>query len=155
MVTLSFRQVREYTLQRMPYWNNGQSSLLERAEGRGQRAMRDLMAQNPVLSADEVAERLGLTPSQVREMGDARQLLVVDHNGRKCYPEFQFADGDVLKGFSEALGALEHVSNWAAFNFFVTPDQSLNQRTPLEALRSGDIALAVRASKAFGEHTAA
>ena len=47
------------------------------------------------------------------------------------------------------LAALKGLSPWAAYRFFTTPDSTLEDETPLEALRRGDIEAAVSAAKLF------
>jgi hypothetical protein len=56
-----------------------------------------------------------------------------------------------LPGLEEVLSALGGRDPWSALIFFLAPDRLLNSRSPLQALRAGDLAAVVRAAQRYGE----
>jgi hypothetical protein len=108
-------------------------------------------AQDALVDAAEFARRRGIFPEEVRELVAQRRLFSLDRDGRTLYPAF-LADrtGDIwrLEAVCRRLGALPGGSKW---QFFVTPKASLAGRTPLAALRDGDVATVNTAADGFRE----
>lgn len=108
-------------------------------------------APDALIDAAEFARRRGILPEMVPELVAQRRLFSLDRDGRTLYPAF-FADptGDIrrLEAVCRRLGALPGGSKW---QFFVKPKASLSGRTPLAALRDGDMPTVNVAADGFRE----
>ena len=97
---------------------------------------------------------LGVTRETVRKKVDRRQLLALPKGGDRVFPAFQFGDGEVLKGFGEALAALETESPFVALSFFLSRSADLENRSLVEALRAGEVDAVLAEARAFLKHGA-
>jgi hypothetical protein len=93
------------------------------------------------LATSQVAELLGTSRQTPHDRVRARTLLAVSDGGRLLFPSWQFdpngPDG-VIEGLPETLAALR-VGALSAVRWLTRPNPILERRTPIEALRSGDI----------------
>lgn len=88
------------------------------------------------LSTPEVAKLLGITPQAVHKRRAGRRLLAVRIGGNDRYPRAQFGEFGPLPELPEMLQALTLSGDWAALEFFVSPDDDfLDGRSPLQVLR--------------------
>jgi hypothetical protein len=106
------------------------------------------------LSVAEVSELLGVGRQTPHDRVKAETLLAVKENGKLMFPDWQFdpegADG-VVAGLPEVLRAMRGpISALGRIRWFVTPKPLMDGRTPLEALRAGDVGDVVRAAQAIG-----
>lgn len=107
-------------------------------------------------SVQAVAEHLGITRQAVSKRVRGHRLLAVDIGRHgQAYPVWQFVRGGVLPGLEPALAALSEHDSWMQLDFFLGESVFLDERTPLAALRSGDLAGVLRAARGFLEHGAA
>lgn len=106
------------------------------------------------LSVAEVAELLGVGRQTPHDRVKAATLLAVKENGKLRFPDWQFdPDGPdgVVPGLTEVLRAMEGpISAVGRIRWFVAPKPLMDGRTPLEALRAGDIDDVVREAQAIG-----
>lgn len=110
------------------------------------------------LTGADVAAMLGMTSAAVHKRYKAHQLLGIREEKRRIvYPAFQFSDGRVVQHLPAVLQALtaEHVDERAQLRFLAGSHSRLDGRTPLCALRDGDLNSVLAAARAFGEHGAA
>jgi hypothetical protein len=130
---------------------------LARARLRGVIAMRELLSgDGGALTGSEVAELLGISRQAVDKRRKTGQLLAVELQRRGLlYPAWQFVEAGMLPGFIDILAALRAHDPWAQARFFVTRNDRLRGRRPLDVLRKGEIEPVVRAAEGFGEHGAA
>jgi len=94
-----------------------------------------------VLTADEVAARLGMSRAAVEQRWRAGQLLAVPGEAGPGYPARQFEAGDVVPGLADVLTWFGRERPWGALAFLLTPDDQLGGLAPLEALKRRDPAL--------------
>lgn len=132
---------------------------LRSARLRGFRMKRQLLEKGGgTMSTAEVAKLLGLTPQAVHKRRRARKLLAVKVGTRSlAHPVWQFGGEDgVLNGLEDVLTSLdETLGPWMTLAFFLNENSALGEgTTPLEALRRGDVAQALRAARMYGEHGA-
>jgi hypothetical protein len=133
------------------------SDPLAKARLRGAVAMRELLgADGGALSAAEVGALLGVSRQAVDKRRRAGQLLAVDLPRRGLlYPAWQFTEqGSTLPGLGEVLAALREHDPWARARFFVTGNDRLEGRRPLDALRNGELEPVLAAAGEFGRHGA-
>jgi hypothetical protein len=105
-----------------------------------------------LLSMDEVADRMGIGPTGVRDLVRAGHLLtVVGEDGRRAVPADQL-DGDVLvKHLVPVLTLLKDAgySDEEALRWLTTPDDTL-PGTPLQALHENRATEIKRRAQALG-----
>lgn len=99
----------------------------------------ELAASGELIAAQDLADRLKVTPQAVSKALKAGRVFALEcGGGRLLYPAF-YADGKVsrrdLETVTRALGDIPASSKW---QFFTTPKASLNGVTPLQALQQGD-----------------
>jgi len=117
-----------------------------------QRRQSILEAEGALLSAQQVAERLGLSRQAVDNRRRAGRLLAL-HTGRRGlgYPAWQFDERGVLAGLEESLSALRVDDPWMRAWFFLAPDPRLDGRRPLDVLRAREFDRVRRAAEAYGQ----
>lgn len=94
----------------------------------------------PCLSQGAVAELLGITTQAVAKRATNGELLrLVHRDGRPVYPTFQFTGRAVVAGLGPILRAISDVDDPLTIaSWLTTSKRSLDERTPIEAVRSGD-----------------
>ncbi len=91
------------------------------------------------LTAEKVRALLGhKTIQAVYKAVKERRLLVVEDNGTKLFPAFQFDGNAVLPGISKVLNAVPDTSSWAILQFLVGGDEGLDGAKPIELLKGND-----------------
>ena len=78
-----------------------------------------------------------------------RLLALRTGSGRLVYPVAQFDDERVVDGLGEVLDVLvpDDTEAWMVASWLTTPDPDLADRTPLEALRTGERIEVLRAAR--------
>ena len=105
-----------------------------------------------LIQGKELAERLHLVRQSISAGLKSNRLFAFKlEHGRLYYPAF-FADEQydrsVLEAVSKDLGDLSAGSKW---DFFMRARHSLQDKTPLEALKTGQLDAVRRAAQAFAE----
>ncbi|QFI70612.1 hypothetical protein EKH55_5738 (plasmid) [Sinorhizobium alkalisoli] len=59
-----------------------------------------------------------------------------------------------MPGLKAVRDALQTTNPWTVLNFLVNPDARLNDRQPIELLRTGDVAPVIEAAIRHGEQGA-
>jgi hypothetical protein len=99
-------------------------------------------------SVQAVALHLGITRQAVAKRVRGRRLLALDIGRHgQAYPAWQFVRGGVLSGLEPVLEALA----WMQLSFFLGASPWLDDRSPLEALRAGELDAVLRAARRFAE----
>lgn len=129
---------------------------LAAARARGAAAKVDLLERaGGGLSAGAVAERLDVTPAAVHARRARGTLLAVPRaNGEHLYPAFQFTGDGTMAGLGRVLQSFQVEGPWTKLSVLLSPADSLDGRTPLDALRAGDVEGAAQAVSTYGEHLA-
>lgn len=126
-----------------------------RVRMRGAIARRDLLEQEGgVLSPSSVAKLLGMSRQAVGLRRAAGKLLGVEGNRGFVYPAWQFEGNDVIDGFTDVLNILADSTPWTQLVFFLTKDEAIGGKRPIDLLRKGKIAPVRRAARMHGEHGA-
>jgi hypothetical protein len=106
------------------------------------------------LTAPEVCELLGVGRQTPHDRVKAGTLLAVKDNGQLVFPDWQFdpeGPHGVLTGLPEVLRAIQGpISPMGRVRWFVTPKPLMSDRSPLQALRLGNIDDVVREAQAIG-----
>lgn len=123
---------------------------------RGIEAARRLIdAHGGAWTAVQVAETLGISWQTVENRRRTGKLLAVSagrHGYR--YPVWQFDKSGVLPGFEDVLKSLSPHDEWMQVAFFVSKNQRLANRTPIETLKAGGLDAVLDAAAVYGEHGA-
>jgi hypothetical protein len=109
---------------------------------------------NDALTAVQVAELLGTTRQTPHDRYKAKTLLAIRDGGKLLFPIWQFdpsgPDG-VLHGLRAVLKALDApMSELGRIAWFVSAKPQLQGRTPIEALRAGEVEDVVAEARAVG-----
>jgi hypothetical protein len=103
-------------------------------------------------SSTRVATHLGMTRQGVDKRRRAGKLLALQSGrGDYLYPVCQFTEHGVLPGIDRFLGACPPSGGWTRLDLLLTAAEEIGDRSPLEALRGGEVAAAVHAASMFGE----
>ncbi len=113
-----------------------------------------LTAEGGTLSSQEVAGILNISRQAVDKRRQAGRLIALSIGRRGyAYPAWQFdAEHGTLPGFEDVLEDLSGHDPWMQVSFMLNSNVYLDDRTPLEALRAGELNPVRRAAQAFGEH---
>ena len=131
---------------------------LAAAKLRGLRYREQLLsAEGGTLSSQEVADILGITRQAVDKRRQAEKLIGLS-TGRRgyAYPAWQFdPEHGTLPGLETVLDDLRDHDPWMQVSFMLNSSAFLEDQTPLELLRRGELNAVRRAAQAFGEQGAA
>lgn len=127
----------------------GMQEPLAAARLRGLEAKRRLLeAEGGTLSTAEAARLLRVSRQAVDRRRTEGKLLALAL-GKKgyYYPAWQFD----LPGMPSVLAALAGRDPWEQLSFFLNPSEGLGDRTPIEALRAGQLPDVLQAATAYAE----
>jgi hypothetical protein len=110
------------------------------AEVKGQLAE----AAGGLLSAEAVGKLLDISRAAVDKRRAAGKLLALRVRGDWAYPAIQFRDGEVLDGIPEVLAGMRETTGWSVLSFLLAEHDALGARTPIAALRAGDLPAVMR-----------
>jgi hypothetical protein len=129
------------------------SDPLARARARGVEKLRALLAaEGGAVGVDELAGALHISRQAVDKRRRAGKLLALPRGGNRwIFPAWQVARGRAVHGLEDVLEALRGRDPWSQLVFFLTPNRLLGNRSPLQALRGGELAAVVRAVEGSGE----
>jgi hypothetical protein len=101
----------------------------------------------------ELNERFGLNPSTLhRRRKEHRIVFWRDAQHEFHYPKWQFTPtGALITGIDEVLDTFKSSDEWRIMRYFLVPRHQLGERTPLDLLRSGEVAKVLAHAKAHGE----
>lgn len=104
------------------------------------------------LTSQQVSKLLGLTRQAVHKKTKNRELLALSSGRRgNVYPALQFTKkGKILEGLDQVLQAIDQ-DTWQTLIFLLESQVDLDNKTPIEALRQGNIEKVVSAARAYGE----
>jgi len=123
---------------------------------RGIEATRRLINDNGgALTAAQAAAHLGITRQMVDKRRHAGRLLAIS-TGRHGYryPVWQFDDSGVLPGLEDVFKVLAPHDSWMQVIFFVSRNERLGGKTPIQSLKAGELNLVLDAAAVYGEHGA-
>ncbi|CAN5605873.1 hypothetical protein BH23CHL2_BH23CHL2_26380 [soil metagenome] len=120
---------------------------------RGLRMREQLLAAGGgVCSAREFADALGITRQAIDKRRRSGTLIGVSLGKRGyMYPVWQIG----LDGLGDVLAELQEYDPWTQLAFVLSPNRWLDGQSPLDVLKSGEIARATEAAHLYGEQVAA
>ena len=124
---------------------------LERAFARADTARDEILARPDMLTGEQIAERLGLSRATIDNRRVAGKMLAVDLGTKRGlrYPEWQcdlLRDTAGRTGFEKVLGALGKTDPWPQYRFFTQAAPALGGRSPIDAIRAGEVNAVARAA---------
>jgi len=114
-----------------------------------------LKAEGGALSAQQLADHLGITPQGLGRKRERNQVFWLDVGDGYVYPAFQVGRSGLLPGIRDVLDAFAVEDPWMRVNFMLTGDARLSDKRPIDLLRDGKIDDVVTAAAAYGDHGAA
>jgi hypothetical protein len=123
---------------------------------RGIEAKRRLIEENGgTLTAEQAGGLIGISRQGIDKRRTQGKLLAlaVGHHGYR-YPVWQFTKSGTLRGLEDVLGVLGPFDEWMQIIFFVSENPRLQNRTPIELLKRGELKQVLDAAQSFGEHGA-
>lgn len=108
-----------------------------------------LVANGSLIRSAEICNALGVSRQAMNKAVTAHRLFFLQSSGIRFYPAF-FADPSLNRRHLEKVcKALGNLSGSEKLQFFAYPKCSLRSRTPLEAIRHGDLHLVLVAAAGF------
>lgn len=140
--TASFPEMLVSILRHLPAISANELEVVEKL-ARTAEFKRDLIDRaGGALTAEQVRQLLGHKSVQaVHKAIASRRLLVVDDNGRKLFPAFQFDGAAIVPGIAALLAATPNTATWALLQFLVDGDEGLEGEHPIEMLKGPPEAL--------------
>jgi hypothetical protein len=131
--------------------------ILAAARAQGLEARQQLMnAEGGPWTADQVASHLRVSRQAVDKRRKAGRLLALTVGRRGYfYPSWQFGRDGIVRGWDTVLAILTPLDAWASVIFMLSPNDRLENKRPIDALRAGSIDRVRAAAAVFGEHGAA
>lgn len=127
-------------------------AFLEKLEQESRERRAALANSGQLIEAKELANRLGITVQAISKALKAKKLFDLEcEGGKRLYPAF-YADPDLSRAtLGEVTRFLDDAPPSAKWQFFTRPKLSLNHRTPLQALKDGDLSQVIFAAQGFLE----
>lgn len=103
------------------------------------------------LTSTQVARILGTSRQTPHDRLKSGTLLAVLDNGAWRFPAWQFDPNGpdaVVPGLPQAIAALEHVPTLAQISWFVRPNAHLDGRSPIDALKRGELSRVLSVARA-------
>jgi hypothetical protein len=131
--------------------------ILGGARAQGLEARQQLLnAEGGTWTVDQVASYLRVSRQSVDKRRRAGKLLALTVGRRGyLYPSWQFDRHGVLRGWETLLRVSETQDPWARVIFMLSPNDRLENKRPIDALRAGNVDEVKAVASAFGQHGAA
>lgn len=125
---------------------------LAKAKLKGLKIKQQLIeAEGGCAGCEEIAQMLGISRQAINQRRQRGKLIGLSRGkGKYIYPLWQFSDlGKTHKGLETVLEQLAQIDPWTQVTFFLNPSLRLQNKTPLEVLRMGEIDFVVESAAAF------
>jgi hypothetical protein len=112
-------------------------------------------AQGGAISAEEVADPLGLSRQGIDYLRKTKAILAWRHtHGKWNYPLWQFESGRIRPGIRDCLKKLPTDDPWGQMIFFLSPRDSLNGDRPLDLILRNEVKAAIAVARRHQQHGA-
>lgn len=128
------------------------SDPLALAKLRGLEVKKQLIeAEGGCISSSKVGELLGISRQAADKRRKLRKLIAIaTGKGKYIYPVWQFSEsGTTIEGLEDVLNALQGLDVWMQIAWMLDPNVRLEEKTPLEQLRQGNIKPVIESAIAF------
>ncbi len=101
----------------------------------------------------ELEKLFRLTPANLHKRRTEHRIVSwKDAKNQFHYPKWQFNPaGALLQGVQEVLQTFRSADEWRVMRYFLAPRHQLDDRTPLDLLRAGEVDKVVAHAKGHGE----
>lgn len=114
-----------------------------------------ILAGADMLTAEQIADELGVRRQTVDNWRKTGKLLGLERARRGyLYPSWQVLDHKPVPGLARVLQVLGPNDPWRAYRFLASPEPRLEDRNPIDVLRTGDVEHVVAVAEIFGEQGA-
>ena len=114
---------------------------LDAAFRRGDARRAAILRDPAMLTGEAAAARLGVSRETINKRSQQGRLLALEFAKRgKRYPEWQFEESVAGRPLESVLAAFGSRDAWEQYRFFTQTQPGLGGRTPVEALRRGEVA---------------
>lgn len=116
------------------------------------RAQADLLVRaGGAASATDAGELLGgVTRQAVEKRRERGTLLALNIQREFRYPLFQFEQSAILEGLPDVLKAFTVRNEWTQLSVLLSPQDALDGRSIIDALRAGEVKEAAAVAASFG-----
>ncbi len=119
---------------------NTPQAALEQAFERADQRKAAILRDPAMLTGEAAAERLGVSRETINRRAQQGRLLALEFAKRgKRYPAWQFEESVAGRPLESVLAALGSLGDWERYRFFTQRQPGLGGRTPVEALRRGEV----------------
>jgi hypothetical protein len=110
-------------------------------------------AEGGAWSGAELRQQFVLSPQTLhRRRKEHRIIFWRDAQHGFHYPKWQFTPtGALIKGIDKVLDTFKSSDEWRIMRYFLVPRHQLEERSPLDLLRGGEVEKVVAHAKAHGE----
>lgn len=129
--------------------------LLRRLEKRGEKHLQELIATSgPYLSIDDVAKRLSITPAQVKDIIQDKQLLAIESSpgSELQIPAWQFDNDQILSDLPTVLQTYASANPLETLLFLQARAPEFDDLSPIDLLREGRLQDVLILCNTIGEH---
>ncbi len=108
-------------------------------------------AEGGCANSEEIAQMLGISRQAINQRRQRGKLIGLSRGkGKYIYPLWQFTDtGETLSGLEAVLAKLQELDPWMQITFFLNSNVRLENKTPLEMLRKGEVEPVIISASAF------
>lgn len=127
---------------------------LAAARLRGNAAAAAILDGSDMVGADDLAKAIGQTRQSVDKQRKLKRLLAIQRDARSFrFPLWQVHDGRVVAGLDRVLQVLDTrgAGPWEAYRFFTMRSPRLADRTPIQALKRGQVDQVLALAADYGE----
>lgn len=121
--------------------------------GRNRRmlARQSLVAEGKLLRAVDVCDVFNITEKRLNQDVASGRVFTVEIDSDEYFPAFFLANELDRKKLAKVVRRLGDLTGWSKWDFFTTPEPSLENLTPLQALLKGEVRQVLRTAAAFVE----
>ncbi|MGF6243494.1 hypothetical protein P3T42_005258 [Paraburkholderia sp. GAS38] len=141
VLNIEQRSIREESAQRRN----------ELGSNRGESTPARLVANAKLIHFSHFCAVIGFTPQRVNKEVAAQRIFNVDIDDEPYFPAFFLVEQIRRKDLAKVVRTLGDLAGWDKWGFFTTPNSSLDDLTPLQALFYGDRKKVLRVAAKFAK----
>ncbi|SAK99575.1 hypothetical protein AWB76_07748 [Caballeronia temeraria] len=141
VLNIEERSIREESAQRR----------IELGANQGESTPARLVATAKLIHFSHFCAVIGFTPQRVRKEVAAQHIFSVDIDDEPYFPAFFLVEQIRRKDLAKVVRTLGGLTGWDKWRFFTTPNSSLDDLTPLQALFYGDRRKVLRSAAKFAK----
>ncbi|MEX3897835.1 antitoxin Xre/MbcA/ParS toxin-binding domain-containing protein [Paraburkholderia sp. BR10954] len=112
---------------------------------------RSLVDDGKLLRTSRYCAASGISERKLSRAVSAGRIFSVDIEGEPCYPAFFLVRDLDRKDLAKVVRRLDGLTGWSKWEFLTSPNMSLGNMTPLQALMHREVKQVLSAARAFKE----